>query len=52
MDERVASLRLQVEEWVLTDVCVWASNSGSEHPPFLESLGRVLEVVLHHPVLG
>uniref|UniRef100_A0A8C6K918 Endonuclease/exonuclease/phosphatase domain-containing protein n=1 Tax=Nothobranchius furzeri TaxID=105023 RepID=A0A8C6K918_NOTFU len=42
-DERVASLRLRVGEWVLTVVCSYGPNISSEYPPFLESLGRVLD---------
>uniref|UniRef100_A0A8C6LYC9 Endonuclease/exonuclease/phosphatase domain-containing protein n=1 Tax=Nothobranchius furzeri TaxID=105023 RepID=A0A8C6LYC9_NOTFU len=42
-DERVASLRLLVGERVLTAVCAYGPNISSEYPPFLESLGRVLD---------
>ncbi|XP_070411077.1 craniofacial development protein 2-like [Nothobranchius furzeri] len=42
-DERVASLRLRVGERVLTVVCAYGPNISSEYPPFLESLGRVLD---------
>uniref|UniRef100_A0A8C6NR40 Endonuclease/exonuclease/phosphatase domain-containing protein n=1 Tax=Nothobranchius furzeri TaxID=105023 RepID=A0A8C6NR40_NOTFU len=42
-DERVASLRLRVGEWVLTVVCAYGPNISSEYLPFLESLGRVLD---------
>uniref|UniRef100_A0A8C6LH35 Endonuclease/exonuclease/phosphatase domain-containing protein n=1 Tax=Nothobranchius furzeri TaxID=105023 RepID=A0A8C6LH35_NOTFU len=41
--ERVASLHLRVGERVLTVVCAYGSNVSSEYPPFLESLGRVLD---------
>ncbi|KAI3358350.1 hypothetical protein L3Q82_014788 [Scortum barcoo] len=43
VDGRVASLRLWVGERVLTVVCCYAPNSSSEYPPFLGSLGRVLD---------
>lgn len=43
VDERVASLRLRVGERVLTVVWAYAPNNSSEYPPFLESLGRVLD---------
>uniref|UniRef100_A0A8C6P0R9 Endonuclease/exonuclease/phosphatase domain-containing protein n=1 Tax=Nothobranchius furzeri TaxID=105023 RepID=A0A8C6P0R9_NOTFU len=42
-DKRVASLRLRVGERVLTVVCAYGPNISSEYPPFLESLGRVLD---------
>nr|XP_054603205.1 craniofacial development protein 2-like [Nothobranchius furzeri] len=42
-DERVASLRLQVGEQVLTVACAYGPNISSEFSPFLESLGRVLD---------
>ncbi|XP_070407391.1 craniofacial development protein 2-like isoform X1 [Nothobranchius furzeri] len=41
--ERVAYLRLRVGERVLTVVCAYAPNISSDYPPFLESLGRVLD---------
>ncbi|TWW64942.1 hypothetical protein D4764_22G0005890 [Takifugu flavidus] len=43
--ERVASLRLQVGEQVVTVVCAYAPNNSSEYPPFLEDLGRTLDSV-------
>uniref|UniRef100_A0A8C6PJP1 Endonuclease/exonuclease/phosphatase domain-containing protein n=1 Tax=Nothobranchius furzeri TaxID=105023 RepID=A0A8C6PJP1_NOTFU len=42
-DERVASLGLQVGEWVPTVVCAYGPNISSEYPSFLESLGRVVD---------
>uniref|UniRef100_A0A8C6KHB6 Endonuclease/exonuclease/phosphatase domain-containing protein n=1 Tax=Nothobranchius furzeri TaxID=105023 RepID=A0A8C6KHB6_NOTFU len=42
-DERVASLHLRVGVRVLTVVCAYGSNISSEDPPFLESLGQVLD---------
>uniref|UniRef100_A0A8C6KWE7 Endonuclease/exonuclease/phosphatase domain-containing protein n=1 Tax=Nothobranchius furzeri TaxID=105023 RepID=A0A8C6KWE7_NOTFU len=42
-DKRVASLRLRVGERVLTIVCAYGPNISSENPPFLESLGEVLD---------
>ena len=45
MDKRVASLRLQVGEWVLTVVYTYAPNSSSQYPPFLGSLEKVLESI-------
>ena len=36
VDERVASLRLQVGGQVMTVVCAEAPNSRLEYPPFLE----------------
>uniref|UniRef100_A0A8C6LTH4 Endonuclease/exonuclease/phosphatase domain-containing protein n=1 Tax=Nothobranchius furzeri TaxID=105023 RepID=A0A8C6LTH4_NOTFU len=45
-DERVASLRLRVGERVLTVVCAYGPNISSEYPPFLESLGCVLDSAL------
>ena len=41
--EMVASLRLWVWERVLTVVCAYAPNIGSEYPAFLKSLEKVLE---------
>ena len=41
-DERVASLNLRVEEWVLNVVCAYVPNSSSVYPPFLEYLKKVL----------
>ena len=45
-DERVASPRLRIGEMVLTVVCAYGPNSGSEYPPFLQSLEKVLEDAL------
>ena len=47
MDERVASLQLQVGERVLTLVCAYAPNSSPEYPPFSESLEKVHESALN-----
>ena len=43
VDERVASLQLQVGGQVLTVVCVYVPNSSSEYPLLLEYLEKVLE---------
>uniref|UniRef100_A0A8C6MDN2 Endonuclease/exonuclease/phosphatase domain-containing protein n=1 Tax=Nothobranchius furzeri TaxID=105023 RepID=A0A8C6MDN2_NOTFU len=42
-DERVASLRLRVGEQALTVVWAFAPNISSDYPPFLESVGQVLD---------
>ena len=42
-DERVAYLRLRFGELVLTVICIYAPNSCSEYPLFLQSLEKVLQ---------
>ena len=43
MYKRIASLHFQVGERVLTVICAYAPKSGSEYPPLLKSLEKVLE---------
>jgi len=46
VDERVASLHLQVEGRTLTVVSAYGPNGSTEYQAFLASLGRVLETPL------
>ncbi|KAK7884420.1 hypothetical protein WMY93_027543 [Mugilogobius chulae] len=43
VDERVASLRLQVGDRSLSVVAAYGPNNSAEYPAFLESLGGVLD---------
>ena len=43
VDERVASLRLWAEEWVLTVVWTYAPKGHSGYPHSLRSMEKVLE---------
>ena len=43
VDDRVASLRLQVGKQALTVGCAYVPNDSSEYPTFLEFLVGVLE---------